>query len=78
MTLEDRLLRRLRNWQAAARQHRQAMDELDEEIDKNEWWMHKVEAEVFERCISELAVDLSAPREPALKRLRTAANGEPP
>lgn len=60
MTLEERLVRRLRNWQAAAKQHRESMDELDEEIDKNEWLLHKSEAEVFERVASELAADLSA------------------
>lgn len=60
MTLEERLVKRLRNWQAAAKLHREAMDELDEEIDKTEWLLHKSEAEVFERCGSELAADLSA------------------
>lgn len=58
MTLEERLLKRLQNWRAAAKQHREAMDELDGR--NEEWWMHKVEAEVFERVVSELAVDLSA------------------
>ena len=60
MTLEERLLRRLQSWRVAAKQHRESMDELDEEIDKNEWLLHKSEAECFERCGSELAADLSA------------------
>jgi hypothetical protein len=60
MTLEERLARRLRNWQAAAKLHRQELDELDEEVDNHEWLLHKIEAEVFERCASELAADLAA------------------
>lgn len=60
MTLEERLLRRLKNWRAAAKQHREAMDELDEEVDADEWTLHKNEAEVFERVISEVTADLSA------------------
>jgi hypothetical protein len=63
MTLEERLARRLRNWQAAAKLHRQAMDELDEEVDNHEWFLHKSEAEVFERVSSELAADLAARNE---------------
>lgn len=66
MTLEERLLRRLQNWRAAARQHRSCMDELEEQSE--EWWMHKLEAEVFERVVSEVAVDLSARNEPQRKR----------
>lgn len=80
MTLEERLLRRLRNWQAAAKQHRSCMDELDEEVDRSEWQLHKTEAEVFERCGSELAADLSAindtprkPRRGPTPKLKTAA-----
>jgi hypothetical protein len=34
------------------------MDEIDEEND--EWWSHKIEAEVFERCVAELTADLAA------------------
>lgn len=66
MTLEERLLRRLRNWRAGAKQHREAMDELNE--DSEEYWLHKVEAEVFERVTSELAADLSARNDPPRKR----------
>jgi hypothetical protein len=68
MTLEDRLVRRLQNWRAAAKQHRQCMDELDEEVDRDEWWLHKSEAECFERCVSELAADLAARNEPRKAR----------
>lgn len=68
MTLEDRLVRRLQNWRAAAKQHRQCMDELDEEVDRAEWWLHKSEAECFERCVSELAADLGARSEPRKAR----------
>lgn len=64
MTLEQRLVRRLRNWRDAARQHRDAMDDYDElspdRSEQNEWLMHKVEAEAFERCMSEVVADLSA------------------
>lgn len=71
MTLEERLLRRLKNWRAAAKLHREAMDELFEHDD--EWWMHKVEAEAFERCVSELTADLAASAPPATA-LRTASS----
>lgn len=72
MTLEERLLKRLALWRQAAKLHRQAMDELDEEVDKHEWLLHRVEAEVFERCVSELAIDLSARNVP-----RPLAKGRP-
>lgn len=39
------------------------MDELFEQ--QEEWWMHKLEAEVFERCITEIVSDLAASRAPA-------------
>lgn len=68
MTLEERLVRRLRNWQAAAKQHREAMDELDEEVDSHEWRLHKSEAECFERCVSEIAADLAARNDPKKRR----------
>lgn len=58
LTLEERLQKRLRLWREAAKQHRQCMDELEEQDE--EWMMHRLEAEVFERCITELIVDLSA------------------
>ena len=67
MTLEERLLKRVQLWRAAAKQHRECMDELSERDD--EWWMHKVEAEAFERCTSELAADLSAISTPSAPRL---------
>lgn len=80
MTLEERLLRRLQSWRAAAKQHRSCMDELDEEVDPREWQLHKTEAEVFERVVSELAADLSAisdpphkPRRGPTAKLKTAA-----
>jgi hypothetical protein len=44
------------------------MDELDEEVDRDEWWLHKSEAECFERCVSELAADLAARNEPRKAR----------
>lgn len=58
MTLEERLQRRLQLWRAAAKQHRDCMDELNEQDE--EWTMHRLEAEVFERVVAELCVDLSA------------------
>lgn len=58
LTLEERLQKRLRLWRIAAKQHRQCMDELQDKDE--EWTMHRLEAEVFERCITELIVDLSA------------------
>lgn len=64
MTLEERLLKRLRLWQSAARMHRQCQEEIYDE-DNIEWTMHRLEAEVFERCIAELAVDLSARSSPS-------------
>ena len=67
MTLEERLQRRLQNWRAAARQHRECLDELNEESD--EYWMHKVEAEVFERVSAELIADLSARSSPPKTKL---------
>lgn len=73
MTLEERLLRRLKNWRAAAKQHREAMDELNEESD--EYWMHKVEAEVFERVVSELVADLGARNEPS-RRVLAKSSGQ--
>ena len=57
-SLEERLIKRLRSWRAAARQHRECLDELND--DSDEYWMHKVEAEVFERVMSEIATDLMA------------------
>jgi hypothetical protein len=50
---------------------------LDEEND--EWLLHKVEAENFERCVSELAADLSArniPRPVAKGRRRDGAGAQ--
>ena len=44
------------------------MDELSDECD--EYWMHKVEAEVFERCISEISADLAAVGERRLVNIR--------
>lgn len=76
MTLEERLVRRLRNWQAAAKQHREAMDELDEETDACEWQLHKSEAEAFERCASELAADISARNDPP-RNTREKKDGAP-
>ena len=73
MTLEERLQRRLRNWRDAARQHRQCMDELSDE--SGEYWMHKVEAEVFERVISEVIADLSARSTPSAPRLSRGVKG---
>ena len=73
MTLEERLQRRLKNWRAAAREHRSCMDELNEEVD--EYWMHKVEAEVFERVISELVADLSARSDPPRSRRSRPTSG---
>lgn len=70
MTLEERLSKRLQNWRAAAKQHREAMDELDEEVDADEWTLHKNEAEVFERCISELVADLSKRNDPPKRKTR--------
>ena len=67
MTLEERLQKRLRLWRAAAKQHRDCMDELDEHDE--EWTMHRLEAEVFERVVSELAGDLSARNDPPKTRL---------
>lgn len=58
LTLEERLQKRLRLWREAAKQHRQCMDELND--DSDEYWMHKVEAEVFERVVAEVIADLSA------------------
>jgi hypothetical protein len=47
------------------------MDELSEELERDEWFLHKTEAEVFERCVAELAIDLSARSTlPALPTLR--------
>ena len=66
MTLEERLQRRLKNWRAAAKLHRDCMDELDESVD--EWTMHRLEAEVFERVITEVVTDLSARNEPPKRR----------
>ena len=69
MTLEQRLLKRSQLWRIAARQHRECMDGFTDR--EEDWWIHKVEAEVFERCVSELATDLSArsaPPSPPLAR----------
>lgn len=49
------------------------MDELDEEVDRDEWWLHKSEAECFERVISEVAADLGARSEPSLRDVKFAA-----
>lgn len=59
LTLEERLQKRLQLWRSAARMHRQCQEELND-IENIEWTMHRLEAEVFERCITELIVDLSA------------------
>jgi hypothetical protein len=37
-------------------------------VDRAEWWLHKSEAECFERCVSELAADLGARSEPRKAR----------
>jgi hypothetical protein len=79
MTLEERLLKRLALWREAAKIHRAAMDELDEDVDRDEWLLHKVEAENFERCVSELAIDISArnvPRPVAKDRPRAGAGDQ--
>lgn len=64
LTLEERLQRRLQLWRSAARMHRQCQEEIDDESNV-EWTMHRIEAEVFERCITELIVDLSARSAPS-------------
>ena len=58
MTLEERLAKRVRNWRVAERDHRNAMIELDDESD--EYWLHKVEADLFERVIAEVLSDVTA------------------
>lgn len=57
MTLEERLHKRLWLWRKAALQHRECMEELTE--NEEEWYLHRAEAEVFERCADELIEDLA-------------------
>lgn len=63
MTLEERLQKRLQSWRSEARNHREAMAEGPAKDE--EWWMHKLEAETFERCAGDLAADLSARSTPS-------------
>lgn len=73
MTLEERLQKRLQLWRSAAREHQMCMEELDPESEdpkeRAEWFDHKLEAEVFERCITEVIADLSARSSPPKTRL---------
>jgi hypothetical protein len=39
-------------------------------VDADEWTLHKNEAEVFERCISELVADLSKRNDPPKRKTR--------
>lgn len=56
--LEERLQRRLREWQKLARRYRIAQDECD--VDTEEWWLNKENVEMIERLSAELASDLAA------------------
>ena len=59
-TLENRLEKRVREWQRLAASYRAA--QLDCEPSEQEWDLNKENADRLEQCASELASDLSAGR----------------
>jgi hypothetical protein len=82
MTLEERLMRRLRSWQELGARHRMDAEECRQREnlhpdDREEALLHELEAGVFERCAGELAADLSARNDPH-ERARTHRRQDPP
>ena len=59
-TLENRLEKRVREWQRLAASYRAA--QLDCEPSEQEWDLNRENADRLEQCASELASDLSAGR----------------
>jgi hypothetical protein len=66
--LENRLERRVREWQRLAASYRAA--QLDCEPSEQEWDLNKENADMLERCASELRSDLAAAK--AIKRSQYA------
>lgn len=75
MTLEERLQRRLREWQKLARRYRIAQDGCD--VDSDEWWLNKENVEMIERLSAELAGDLAADlvTDPTLEKVVAIVRG---
>lgn len=57
MKLEDRLEKRLLEWRKLANAYRDAQH--DREPSEDEWLLNRELAELIERCISELAADMT-------------------
>lgn len=57
MGLEERLQRRLGEWRKLARRYRIAQDGCD--VNTDEWWLNKENAEMIDRLSAELAGDLA-------------------
>ena len=58
MTLEKRLNARLQQWRADLERRRYEWDRYENRSE--EWWLSKMEVEMLERCVTELASDLMA------------------
>ena len=61
MTLEQKLLLRLREWQRDARQIQNVLHELHEQDEAR--WMLEAELMRLEQCISGLSLDLTPPHD---------------